>query len=150
MRAAVVRWVMHVRDAVEDDAEAIAALADAPADVVRNLVHDRSVRVAERQQGNRDPNVDTEADDTDLLGFVSFDAHDQTVHVTQFGGTEAACERLLAEPVRFAASERMDVEVLVETEATEKKAAVEAAGFKTAGTGPMFRGSRTIRYRQRP
>lgn len=141
---------MHVRDAVEDDAEAIAALADAPADVVRNLVHDRSVRVAEQQQGNRDPNVDTEADETDLLGFVSFDAHDQTVHVTQFGGTESACERLLAEPVRFAASENMGVEVLVETEATDKKAAVEAAGFQTAGTGPMFRGSRTIRYRQEP
>jgi len=141
---------MHVRDAVEDDAEAIAALADAPADVVRNLVHDRSVRVAEQQQGNRDPNVDTEADETDLLGFVSFDAHDQTVHVTQFGGTESACERLLAEPVRFAASENMGVEVLVETEATDKKAAVEAAGFHTAGTGPMFRGSRTIRYRQEP
>jgi len=55
---------MHIRDAVEDDAEAIAALADAPADVVRNLVHDRSVRVAEQDQGNRDPNVDTDASET--------------------------------------------------------------------------------------
>lgn len=141
---------MHIRDAVEDDAEAIAALADAPADVVRNLVHDRSVRVAEQHQGNRDPNVDTDANEADLLGFVSFDAHGQTVHITQFGGTEAACERLLAEPVRFAASENMGIEVLVETDAADKKEAVEAAGFKTAGTGPMFRGSRTIRYRQEP
>ncbi len=141
---------MHIRDAVEDDAEAIAALADAPADVVRNLVHDRSVRVAERQQRNHDPNVDTDASNAELLGFVSFDAHDQTVHITQFGGTRDACERLLAEPVRFAASETMTVEVLVETEAADKKAAVEAAGFLEVGTGPMFRGSRTIRYRQEP
>jgi len=141
---------MHIRDAVEDDAEAIAALADAPADVVRNLVHDRSVRVAERHQGNRDPNVDTDANETDLLGFVSFDAHDQTVHVTQFGGTAAACEQLLAEPVRFATQENMDIEVLVETDAIEKVDAVEAAGFEAAGTGPMFRGSRTVRYRQQP
>ncbi len=141
---------MHIRDAVEDDAEAIAALADAPADVVRNLVHDRSVRVAERDQRNRDPNVDTDASDTELLGFVSFDAHEQTVHVTQFGGTREACERLLAEPVRFAACENMAVEVLVETDAAEKTAAVEAAGFFDDGSGPMFRGSRTIRYRQQP
>ncbi|MFW6321279.1 MAG: hypothetical protein ACOC0Z_05465 [Halohasta sp.] len=141
---------MHIRDAVEDDAEAIAALADAPADVVRNLVHDRSVRVAERQQGNRDPNVDTNAYEADLLGFVSFDAHDRTVHVTQFGGTTGACERLLAEPVRFAAAENMAVEVLVETDAIDKVDAVEAAGFEAVGTGPMFRGSRTVRYRMHP
>jgi len=141
---------MHIRDAVEDDAEAIAALADAPADVVRNLVHDRSVRVAERQQSGRDPNVDTDASETELLGFVSFDAHDRTVHVTQFGGTREGCERLLAEPVRFAARENMAVEVLVETDDANKKSAVEAAGFLEAGTGPMFRGSRTIRYRQEP
>jgi len=44
----------------------------------------------------------------------------------------------------------MSVEVLVETDAAEKKAAVEAAGFLEAGTGPMFRGSRTIKYRQEP
>jgi len=141
---------MHIRDAVEDDAESIAALADAPADVVRNLVHDRSVRVAERTQTSRDPNADTDATDTELLGFVSFDAHDQTVHVTQFGGTREACEQLLAEPVRFAASENMAVEVLVEPEAVDKTAAVEAAGFLEAGSGPMFRGSRTVRYRQQP
>ena len=30
------------------------------------------------------------------------------------------------------------------------EAAVEAAGFKTAGTGTMLGGSRTIRYRQEP
>ncbi len=141
---------MHIRDAVEDDAEAIAALADAPTDVVRNLVHDRSVRVAEREQGGHDPNTDTETLNTELLGFVSFDAHDQTVHVTQFGGTPSACEQLLGEPVRFAASENMAVELLVEQHATELQSAAQAAGFQEVGSGPMFRGSQTVRYRHQP
>lgn len=37
---------MRVRDAVEADADAMATLADQPADVMRNLVHDRTVCVA--------------------------------------------------------------------------------------------------------
>jgi len=88
---------MDVRDAVEEDAESIAALADVPEDVVQNLVHDRSVRVAERKQAGNDPNADTDTVESELLGFVSFDVHDQTVHVTQVGGTTDACERLLSE-----------------------------------------------------
>ena len=150
MRIHTVATHMHVRDAVEDDAEAIAALADAPTDVVRNLVHDRSVRVAEREQSGNDPNLDTNTVESELLGFVSFDAHGQTVHVTQLGGVPDACEQLLAEPVRFAASEEMAVELLIEQEAAELQAAAKAAGFREDGTGPMFRGSRTLRFRQRP
>lgn len=38
---------MDVRDAVESDAEVLADLAGAPADVMRNVIHDRTVRVAE-------------------------------------------------------------------------------------------------------
>ena len=141
---------MDVRDAVEEDAESIAALADVPADVIRNLVHDRSVRVAERKQPGNDPNADTESLESELLGFVSFDAHDQTVHVTQIGGTREACERLLSEPVRFAASEGMDVKLLVEQGATDLQTAAQAAGFQDDGDGPVFRGSPTIRYLQDP
>ena len=37
---------MEIRDAIEADAERLAALTGAPADVMRNLVHDRTVRVA--------------------------------------------------------------------------------------------------------
>ncbi|WP_096390297.1 hypothetical protein [Halopenitus persicus] len=37
---------MRVRDAVEADAEAIAALAEQPVDATREVIHDRSVRVA--------------------------------------------------------------------------------------------------------
>lgn len=141
---------MEIRDAVEADAESIAGLADVPADVVRNLVHDRSVRVAEQQQAGNDPNSDTDSRDSELLGFVSFDVHDQTVHVTQVGGTKAACEQLLNEPVRFAASEGLDVELLVERNATDLQTAAQTAGFQEMGDGPMFRGSQTIRYYQEP
>lgn len=38
---------MRVREAVEADARAMAAISDVPTDVLRNLVHDRTVRVAE-------------------------------------------------------------------------------------------------------
>jgi len=150
MRIHAIPSHMDVRDAVEEDAESIAALADVPGDVVRNLVHDRSVRVAERKQAGNDPNTDTDALESELLGFVSFDVHDQTVHVTQVGGTKDACERLLGEPVRFAAGEGLDVALLVEQSATDLQTAAQAAGFEEDGDGPVFRGSPTIRYHQEP
>lgn len=143
---------MHVRDALEADADALAAIADAPTDVMRNLVHDRTVRVAE--DGAQDPNADVAAgsrygasNPEDLLGFVSFDAKGETVHVTQIGGTERACERLLAEPVRFADRESMAVEVLVPDGSTAVERAVTSLGFEENGLGPRFDGDRTTRFR---
>ncbi|UTF54240.1 hypothetical protein [Natronosalvus rutilus] len=154
---------MNVRDALEADADAIAAIADAPTDVARNLVHDRTVRVAE--DGTHDPNADVppadgasdadatqygKSDPEDLLGFVSFDAQGDTVHVTQIDGTEAACERLLAEPVRFAECEGMAVEVLVPDGHGAVEEAAEELGFGDTGSGPRFDGARTVRYRLEP
>ena len=138
---------MEVRDAVEDDAEALAGLADAPRDVMRNLVHDRTVRVAESAPTDTGPNADVEEVERELLGFVSFDAGHRTVYVTQLSGTPEACERLLAEPVRFATAEAMDVEVLVEEADDEVRSAVEQAGFEPDGNGPRFSGIPTTRYR---
>jgi hypothetical protein len=141
---------MHVRDAVESDAAALAALAHAPRDVMRNLVHDRTVRVATRET---DPGPHEDADDgdaTDLLGFVSFDAHTRTVHVTQLAGTREACERLLAEPVRFAANEGMEVELLVPEGHEKARDAAAAVGFEQVGSGPRFEGDGTVRYRISP
>jgi len=156
---------MKVREAVEADAAALAAIADQPADVMRNLVHDRTVRVAEADggrggadaaanaaNGGREPSANGDGGGTDdeLLGFVSFDARAGTVHVTQLGGRATAVERLLAEPLRFAAGEGMDVEALVEADAEPHRAAAEAAGFESAGNGPTFDGRRTVRYRASP
>ena len=142
---------MEVRDAVEADAESLAGIADAPVDVMRNLVHDRTVRVAERDPASAGPNADAgDAPDDAVAGFVSFDAKDGTVHVTQFGGTQEACERLLAEPVRFAAREGMAVELLVTEGDDSRREAAERAGFDYAGRGPRFSGTPTVRYRLDP
>jgi hypothetical protein len=151
---------MRIRDAVEADAGRLAAIADTPTDVMRNLVHDRTVRVAEAAPGASDPNADTPAtgpdgrpsgtEDVDVLGFVSFDARKGTVHVTQVDGTRKACERLLAEPVRFARGESMTVEVLVPTDDDDVRDAAEAVGFHPTGDGPRFDGTPTTRYRLDP
>jgi hypothetical protein len=138
---------MRVRDAVEADANAMAAIADAPPDVMRNLVHDRTVRIAEDEADGTDPNQDADGDDPNLLGFVSFDADDGTVHVTQLEGTAEACEQLLAEPVRFADRENMAVELLAPDDEPQVGDAAEAVGFSRLGAGPRFKGTPTVRYR---
>jgi hypothetical protein len=145
---------MNVRDALEADADALASIADSPTDVMRNLVHDRTVRVAE--DGTHDPNVDVSdsqydgSDPEDLLGFISFDAREDTVHVTQLDGTPEACKRLLAEPVRFAERESMAVEVLASPDTDSIEAAAEELGFERRGRGPRFDGSPTVRFRLEP
>ena len=123
---------MEIRDAVEADAERLAELTDAPTDVMRNLVHDRTVRVA---------------DDDGVEGFVSYDATDRTVHVTQLEGDPALCERLLEEPTRFAGREGMNVEVLLTADDDATRAVVEDSGFVEYGPGARFDGTRTTRYR---
>ena len=124
---------MDVRDAVKADAERLADLTATPRDVMRNLVHDRTVRVAER--------------DEELVGFVSYDAREQTVHVTQIEGDTAAVDRLLDEPVRFAQTEGMAVELLVPESETTAQQAARDAGFEEVGSGPHFEGEPTTRYR---
>ena len=142
---------MHVRDAVEADAEALAAIADAPSDAMRGLVHDRTVRVAVEEAAATDPNEDVDADADDLLGFVSFDVRGAAVHVTQFGGTREAAEQLLAEPLRFAANEELAVELLAIEGEDDLRDAAESAGFEATGPGPRFEGKATTRYRvERP
>ena len=127
---------MNVRDAVEADAERLAALTDAPTDVMRNLVHDRTVRVA---------------DDGDSVGgFISYDAENSTVHVTQLEGSAEICERLLAEPRRFANQEEMGVELLAMETDEAAKTAAERAAFERRGAGPRFDGVKTVRYRWEP
>ncbi|QFU82169.1 hypothetical protein [Natronorubrum aibiense] len=145
---------MNVRDALEADADALASIADSPTDVMRNLVHDRTVRIAE--DGTHDPNADVSSSQyngsspEDILGFISFDARADTVHVTQLGGTDKACERLLAEPVRFAEQESMAVEVLISPETDAVEDAAEALGFERRGRGPQFDGAPTTRFRLEP
>lgn len=127
---------MDVRDAVEADAERLAELAEAPEDVMRNLVHDRTVRIADA--------------DGAVRGFVSFDARRDTVHVTQVEGDRDTCDRLLEEPARFARAEGMAVELLVAADDETLREAAETGGFTEDGQGPRFDGVRTVRYRLDP
>lgn len=145
---------MNVRDALEADADALATIANSPTDVMRNLVHDRTVRVAEvpTPESEVDAADDRYRESTpeDLLGFVSFDAREDTVHVTQIDGTADACERLLAEPVRFAERESMSVEVLVPPDHESVTDALESLGFSKRGFGPRFDGRPTVRFQLEP
>ena len=127
---------MEVREAVESDAEALARLANGPQDVLRNVVHDRTVRVAEEGE--------------ELVAFVSFDARPGTVYVTQLTGTADACERLLEEPVRFARGEDMSVELLVTADDDAARSAAANSGFSEEGRGPRFDDIETVRYRLEP
>lgn len=142
---------MHIRDAVEADADAMAQIADAPVDVMRNLIHDRTVRVAEPDHPTpTDPHQDTDNGAAELLGFVSFDAQADVVHITQLDGTDDACEELLSEPIRFAKQEAMDVELLVPLPEESLAGVAERVGFDRRGRGPQFNGTPTIRYRLKP
>ena len=141
-----------VRDAVEDDADTLGAIVDLPADVLRNVIHDRTVRLAVDHPGASGPNDDTGAggDAESVLGFVAFDVRDGTVHVTQLAGDADVAEQLLAEPVRFAASEGFDVTFVVPDSDTDAATAAEAAGFTAVGPGPSFDGDATTRYQFEP
>lgn len=133
---------MNVREAMEADAERMADVAETPPDVMRNLVHDRTVRVA--------TDVNSSDESGTILGLVSYDALRGTVHVTQFAGTRAACTRLLEEPIRFATNERMSVELLVSDSDETIHDVVETVGFENVETGPQFDGEPTTRYRLDP
>jgi hypothetical protein len=124
---------MQMRDAIEADAERLASLTDAPQDVMRNLVHDRTVRVVEA--------------DEQISGFVSYDARQRTVYITQLEGDSEVYDELLAEPVRFARSEGMAVELLVPDDEPGVREAAREAGFEQTGGGPRFDGEPTTRYR---
>lgn len=128
---------MDVRDAVEDDADAIASLADMPTGAARDLVHDRTVRVA----------VPAGDGDGDPTGYVAFDARRDAVHVTGLDGEPETIHPLLSEPIRFAAAEGMAVETLVENDDDVRRKQLEDAGFTQSGPGPRFAGSPTLRYR---
>jgi len=124
---------MELRDAVEADAGRLADLTGAPRDVMRNLVHDRTVRVAEREDS--------------VAGFVSYDARGRTVHVTQMEGDPDVYADLLAEPIGFARTEGMSVEMLVPEGEPAVRDAALTAGFEAVGSGPRFEGQPTTRLR---
>ncbi|AHG05041.1 hypothetical protein HALDL1_16675 [Halobacterium sp. DL1] len=126
---------MNVRDATDDDADALAALAAEEMDAER-LIRDRTVRVAETDDG--------------LAGFVAFDTWRGAVHVTRFDGEPDAVGELLGEPRAFAAGESLPVEVVVPGGDDAFHEVLVDAGFEDDGEGPSFDGERTRRFRCPP
>jgi len=127
---------MHVRDATDEDADAVVALADEAVDAAR-LIRDRSVRVAE--------------DDDQIAGFVAYDTWRGAVHVTRLGGDPSVLGDLLVAPCEFAEREDLPVEVVLPDEDDDEvRSILDEEGFEDAGAGPMFDGRRTRRYRRRP
>jgi hypothetical protein len=137
---------MDVRDAVETDADRLAGLADAPTAAMRRLIRDRTVRVATDDVG-ADPNADAPSTTEPIHGFVGFDVREGVVHITRLDGTNAAVERLLEEPLGFAATERLPAEILLVESEADIAAIVEGVGFDRLGYGPRFDGERTVLYR---
>ncbi|RLM62706.1 hypothetical protein [Halorubrum sp. Atlit-26R] len=145
---------MRVRDAVEADAAALGSMTGRPEGVVRNMIHDRSVRVsvtdaAASEGGGNDADADADTPVDAVAGFVAFDVRDGVVHVTNVEGDPGAVERLFEEPVRFATREGMTVEAVLPTDGTAVDAA-EAVGFEAVGSGPRIDGASTTRYRFDP
>jgi hypothetical protein len=156
---------MQVRPAVEADAGAMAALADRPVDVLRDVIHDRSVRVAvgdadadgvplrssDQAAAGATTAIDDETDGEPgtLSGFVCYDATREAVHVTALVGSEAACERLLDPPITFGECESLPVELVAGDDGAAAGAA-RAVGFEDCGDGPRFEGRATRRFRYRP
>jgi len=150
---------MRIRDALEADSGAIAAATDRPRSVVIDTIHERSVRVAvaetdeewsgsdgDRWEEHGGPKeIESDAGGDRVIGFVAFDARGDTVHVSDFAGENAVVRRLLDTPLRFAARERMSLEVVVPTD--DDRPVLSEMGFEAIGSGPRFRGRETTRYR---
>ncbi|AKH96521.1 hypothetical protein [Halanaeroarchaeum sulfurireducens] len=123
---------MDVREAEDADAAALEALVDADLDADR-LVRERTVLVAE------------EGDE--IRGFLSYDTWSGTVHVSTMVGEPPVVDELLGEPRRFADAQDIPVEIVVPVHDDELQSIVTGAGFERVGTGPLFDGDPSHRYR---
>lgn len=135
---------MRVRDALETDAGALAGMTRAPTQVMRNVIHDRTVRVAELE--SEETKADGGEAESAIVGFVGFDAEREWVYVTHLGGDRETLSRLLDEPARFARKSGLSVQMLVPETEADLREAVENFGFEQAGFGPRFEGTPTRRY----
>lgn len=132
---------------------------------MREVIHDRTIRVAERGPTDTDGAVvedgtsgdgpvdddsvsdNSSGDEPAIVGVVGFDAEREAVHVTHLAGDETAYDALLAEPVRFARTVELPVRMLVPESDEALRTAVEDFGFEEDGFGPRFDGTPTRRYR---
>jgi hypothetical protein len=126
---------MDVRDAVDGDAEAVAAATGLSRAAARRVIRERTARLAVR--------------DGSVRGVVAFDAGPGVVHVTRLAGDPDAMATLLEGPVTFARREGMAVELLAPPDDPACDVA-RGAGFEATGSGPRFEGVTTRRFRLEP
>ena len=141
---------MRIRDAIESDAEELAEISGRPESVMRELVHERSVRVAVSESKDTPTPDSTGGSEGSVEAFVSYDVQSGSVHVTEFGGSEGVVRRLFEAPYRFALREGMDLEVLVPDDDDTRRETVVSLGFSPTGSGPRFDGQSTTRFRLEP
>lgn len=107
---------MNYRDAREDDADTLARIANnhflqqnISVDSMKNLVQDRTVKVAEETE---------EDDEKEIVGYVSYQATQDKITVQHLGvlpsHREETGEELLRFPVDFADRHSMTVRLAVE------------------------------------
>ncbi|MDY6774733.1 MAG: hypothetical protein SV253_01365 [Halobacteria archaeon] len=144
---------IRIRDATEEDAERIAEIASEEildekpsADSVRDMVHDRTLRVAETQDGIR--------------GYVSYDVElgsdyeyeYEYVVIHQIGVDDSDNESvslLLDEPLAAAEEADLGVRIAVDESDESLREALEERGFTVAETR-RFRGEKTVVYQTTP
>lgn len=128
---------MTIRDATEDDLDRLAHLADTSRDAAHGMLRDRTVRVHCKEAAPEAP----------VTGVVSFDATEVAVQVTRLAGEVSCYERLLEEPLRFANTENLPVEMVVPQEAQDLRRVLDEAGFESVREGPSFQGQATTLFR---
>ncbi|MFW6265868.1 MAG: hypothetical protein ACOC2A_03730 [Halanaeroarchaeum sp.] len=143
---------MNIREATDDDVDALAAMVDADLDAER-LVHERTVLVAVTKADGVVGGDDGEkaaardGDEEELLGFVSYDTWSDTIHLSTMVGEPPVVDALLDEPRRLADAEDIPVEIVVPEDDGGLESIVTAAGFERVGRGPLFEGKPSHRYR---
>ncbi len=139
---------LRYRDAREEDAEAVAEIAnsyvmseDLSVNSMRDLVQDRTMRVVEEEV--------EEEDEGDVVGYVSYHAVEDTVVVQhicvvpEYRDTEVP-ERLVSFPVEFADEEGMKTRAAVD-ENSWFTDFLPTEGFKQKGEA-RFAGDTLVMY----
>lgn len=158
---------MRLRDAVLDDAEALAAIArDAAVDTsmaprsLRDMIRDRTVVVAVTDDGAADGSGDGGEEgegagdegagaDEGVAGYVSYDVDDETVVIHHLAARDDdAVETLLDRPLAFADSEGLAAVIGLGPD-DPAVSTVEDHGFEVVERR-QFGGEAMVRYERPP
>ena len=125
---------MAVRDAEPDDLGTIADLAGVSEAAAMRLMHERSIRVLEEDEG--------------AVAFVSYDICTDSVQISRLAGTHERFHRLIEEVIHLAEDSNKSIEMVVPETDGVVSTALEGAGFTPCGNGPRFAGVSTTAYRR--